>query len=95
MKNILVPVEEHSLLPQVLEAALTLGRTFDGYVEGLAITLDLPVAMPVDMAIAPPSVLDPEVRREMAVACRHHFEAFMASQGIQRSAEGAAGVSFG
>jgi nucleotide-binding universal stress UspA family protein len=95
MKNILVPVEEHSLLPQVLETALLLGRTFEGYVEGLPITLDLPVAMPVDMAIAPPSVLDPEVRREMAVASRHHFEAFMTGRGIPRSTEGTSGVSFG
>ena len=85
MKNVLVPVEEHSLLPQVLQTALLLARAFESYVEGLPITLDLPVAMPVDMAIAPPSVLDPSVRREMAAACRHHFETFMVSQGVNRS----------
>ncbi len=95
MKNVLVPIEEHSLLPQVLETALLLGRMFDSYVEGLPITLDLPVAMPVDMAIAPPSVLDPAVRREMAAACRHHFESFMAGQGLARAAEGGSGVSYG
>src|SRR5215212_7501638 len=95
MKNILVPIEEHSLLPQVLETALLLGRIFDSYVEGLPITLDLPVAMPVDMAIAPPSVLDPQVRREMAAASRHHFEAVMTGEGVPRVREGAAGVSFG
>jgi nucleotide-binding universal stress UspA family protein len=95
MKNILVPIEEHSLLPQVLETALLFGRMFDSYIEGLPITLDLPVAMPVDMAIAPPSVLDPQVRREMAAACRHHFNAFMTGQGVPRSAEGVSGVSSG
>jgi nucleotide-binding universal stress UspA family protein len=95
MKNILVPIEEHSLLPQVLETALLLGRIFDSYIEGLPITLDLPVAMPVDMAIAPPSVLDPQVRREMAAASRHHFEAVMTGEGVPRAREGAAGVSFG
>src|SRR5918994_5754525 len=93
MKNILVPIEEHSLLPQVLETALLFGRMFDSYIEGLPITLDLPVAMPVDMAIAPPSVLDPQVRREMAEASRHHFETFMAGKGIFRTAEGEAGTS--
>ena len=95
MKNILVPIEEHSLLPQVLETALLFGRMFGSYIEGLPITLDLPVAMPVDMAIAPPSVLDPGVRREMAAASRHHFETFMAGKGIFRTAEGEPGTHFG
>jgi nucleotide-binding universal stress UspA family protein len=95
MKNILVPIEEHSLLPQVLETALLFGRMFGSYIEGVPITLDLPVAMPVDMAIAPPSVLDPGVRREMAAASRHHFETFMAGKGIFRTAEGSSGPSYG
>ena len=93
MKNILVPLEEHSLLPQVLETAVLLGRDFESYIEGLAITLDLPVAMPVDMAIGAPSVLDPATRREMAAACYHHFETFMTGRGA-RAADGSTGPSF-
>jgi nucleotide-binding universal stress UspA family protein len=95
MKNILVPLEEHSLLPQVLETALLLGRAFESYIEGLAITLDLPVTMPVDMAIGAPSVLDPTTRREMAAACHHHFETFMAGQGVPRATTGLPGLSYG
>lgn len=94
MKNILVPLEEHSLLPQVLETAVLLGRAFESRIEGLAITLDLPVAMPVDMAIGAPSVLDPTTRREMAAACYHHFETFMTGRGIPRASEGSPGLSF-
>jgi nucleotide-binding universal stress UspA family protein len=94
MKNILVPLEEHSLLPQVLETAVLLGRDFESYIEGLAITLDLPVAMPVDMAIGAPSVLDPATRREMAAACYHHFETFMTGRGVPRAADGSTGPSF-
>ncbi|HEV2557546.1 MAG TPA: universal stress protein [Microvirga sp.] len=95
MRNILVPLEEHSLLPQVLETALLLGRTFESYIEGLAITLDLPVAMPVDMAIGAPSILDPTTRREMAAACYHHFETYMTGQSIPRAGAGERGLSFG
>ena len=40
MKNILVPIEEHHLLDAVLDASLTLARSFDSYVEGAAISVD-------------------------------------------------------
>jgi hypothetical protein len=42
MKSILVPVEEHVLIQSVLETALLLGRVLDGYLEGMAITPNMP-----------------------------------------------------
>jgi hypothetical protein len=47
MKTILVPIEEHSLLRPVLDTALLLGRTFESYIEGFAVSFNLPMAMPI------------------------------------------------
>ena len=51
MKSILVPVEEHRLIQPVLETALLLGRALDGYLEGMAITPNLPPYIASDLAI--------------------------------------------
>jgi nucleotide-binding universal stress UspA family protein len=95
MKTILVPVEEHSLIHSVLETALLLGRAFDSYIEGAPISVNLPVALPVDIAIGVPSVLDPNTRQEMASTSRQHFESFMRSRGVAKAAADAAGLSYG
>ena len=95
MKSVLVAVEEHTLLPQVLETAFALGQAFESYIEGVPVTLDLPTAVPVDMAIGAPLVLDSESRREMVAAGRHHFETFMKGRGLARAAGGLSGPSFG
>jgi nucleotide-binding universal stress UspA family protein len=96
MKTILVPVEEHSLVDSVLETALLLGRKFDAYIEGIAVTFDLPVVLPIDIAIGVPSPVAPETRHEMADTSRRHFESFMRTAGISASASaGVPGLSFG
>jgi len=95
MKSILVPIEDHGLVESQLEVALLLGRTFDSYIEGLAITPDYPVVLPVDIAIGVPSPLTPENRSEMVRACRERFEGFMAMKQVSRSSAGLAGLSFG
>jgi nucleotide-binding universal stress UspA family protein len=95
MKSILVPVEDHGIVEPQLETALHLGRIFGSYVEGIAITPDYPVVLPVDIAIGVPSPITPENRLEMARGCRERFEAFMVSREIQRSASGVPGLSFG
>jgi nucleotide-binding universal stress UspA family protein len=95
MKSILVPIEDHGVIDSVLETALLLARTFDGYVEGLAITPDYPVVLPVDIAIGVPSPITPENRHEMARACRERFESFMTRNGVTRSTAGIPGFSFG
>jgi nucleotide-binding universal stress UspA family protein len=95
MKSILVPVEEHTLLHPVLDTALLLGRTFDSYIEGFALGLNLPMAMPIDIAIGIPSLLDPTTRREMTDAARRHFETFMVAQNVPPATAGSAGLGFG
>jgi nucleotide-binding universal stress UspA family protein len=95
MKTILIPIEEHSLLHPVLETALLLGRTFDSYVEGVPISVNLPVALPIDIAIGVSSVLDPNTRREMAQASKQHFESFMAAQSVPRLGPESPGLCFG
>jgi nucleotide-binding universal stress UspA family protein len=95
MKSILVPIEDHGVVEPVLETTLLLGRMFDSYVEGLAITPDYPVVLPVDIAIGVPSPISPENRMEMSRACRERFEAFMVTKQIQRATSGLATLSYG
>jgi nucleotide-binding universal stress UspA family protein len=95
MKNILVPVEQHTLLPQVLETSLLLGQQFESYVEGLPITFAVPATMAPDVAIPPASLIDPVSRHETTVACRHHFESFMEGRSVPRSTRETTGLSFG
>jgi nucleotide-binding universal stress UspA family protein len=95
MKSILVPVEDHGIVEPQLEAALHLGRIFESYIEGIAITPDYPVVLPVDIAIGVPSPITPENRLEMARACRERFEAFMITKEVQRASPGISGLSSG
>ncbi len=95
MKSILVPIEDHGQIESQLELALLLGRAFDSYIEGLAITPDYPVVLPVDIAIGVPSPLTPENRLDMARICRERFEGFMTSKQIPRASAGLPGLSFG
>ena len=95
MKSILVPIEDHGVIESVLETAFLLGQNFDSYVEGLAITPDYPVVLPVDIAIGVPSPITPENRSEMAKACRERFEGFMLKHNVPRATPGMPGFSFG
>jgi nucleotide-binding universal stress UspA family protein len=95
MKTILIPIEEHSLLHPVLETALLVGRTFESYIEAVPVSVNLPVALPIDIAIGVSSVLDPATRREMAEASRQHFESFMTAQAIARATPETGGLCFG
>jgi nucleotide-binding universal stress UspA family protein len=95
MRSILVPVEEHSLIQPVLETALLLGRAVDGYLEGMAITPNLPPYIASDIAVGDISFLDPEVRRQRAEASQRLFETFMTAQRVPRLNAEAIGLSFG
>ncbi|WP_112662513.1 universal stress protein [Microvirga flavescens] len=95
MKNILVPVEDHGVVEQALETALLLARTFGSYIEGMAVSSEYPVVLPVDIAIGVPSPYTPESRADIAKACRERFEGLMLSKGIARAAQGVPGPSFG
>src|SRR5690554_6421148 len=95
MKNVLVPIEDRGVVEPILETALLLGRAFDSYIEGLAITPDYPVVLPVDIAIGVPSPITPENRFEMSRACRERFETFMVTKQIARASSGHATLSYG
>ncbi|MGF9762430.1 universal stress protein, partial [Microvirga sp. 0TCS3.31] len=95
MKSILVPVEEHVLMHSVLESALQLGRTLDAYLEGMAITPNMPPYIASDIAIGDLSFLDPQVRRERATASRRRFETFMAAQRVPQFDAEPTSLSFG
>lgn len=95
MKTILAPIEDHSLLHPALETALLVGQIFGSYIEGVPISVNLPVALPIDIAIGISSVLDPATRREMAEANRRNFESFMAARSVPRSGSETEGLSYG
>jgi nucleotide-binding universal stress UspA family protein len=98
MKSILVLVEEHVFIQSVLETALLLGRALDGYLEGMAITPNMPPYYASDIAVGPVgdlSSLDPDARRGRAEASRRLFETFMAAQGVPRSEAGPSKLCFG
>jgi hypothetical protein len=95
MKSILVPVEEHVVIQSVFATALLLGRALDGYIEGMAITPNMPPYIASDIAIGDISFLDPEVRRERALASRRLFETFMAAQGVPQSDTAPSRLYFG
>src|SRR5829696_6053842 len=95
MRSILVPVEEHILIHPVLETALLFGRTLDAYLEGMAITPNMPPYIASDIAIGDLSFLDPQVRRERATASRRRFETFMAAQRVPQFDADSTGLSFG
>jgi nucleotide-binding universal stress UspA family protein len=94
MKSILVPTEQHALLPSVLQSALLLARKFDSYMEGFALfpamvelyALDSGVPLPIE------EVRDHDA--EMAKQARGAFEQFMAANGVAR-ANGNSSLSFG
>src|SRR3954465_12916954 len=95
MKSILIPVEEHVLIHPVLETALLLGRVLDGYLEGMAITPNMPPYIASDIAIGDLSFLNPEFRRERATASRRLFETVMTAQCVPRFDAESTGLSFG
>ena len=95
MKSILVPIEAHALIDPVMATAVLLGRTFDSYIEGLAITLNLPMFIVADVAVGDPSLLNPTVRWEQVAASRRRFEAFMVAQGVPPATPVSSGPSFG
>ncbi|MBM6594512.1 universal stress protein [Microvirga pudoricolor] len=94
MKNILVPIEDHGVVEPILETALMLGQAFGSYIEGIAITSDYPVVLPVDIAIGVPSPYSPENRADMARACQERFESYMVTRNVPRASSHTPGFGF-
>jgi nucleotide-binding universal stress UspA family protein len=81
MKNILVPVELHSGLEQVLVTADLLGQRFQSYTEGIALGPDLPDLVAFDMPVSW-TVTDQNTWRELADEGHRRFERFMTARNI-------------
>jgi len=82
MRSLLVPVEEHAFLGPTMDTAVMLGRQFGSYIEGIAVSPNIPAYITAEASIGDSSFLSATVRREKAAACRLHFETFMIARGV-------------
>ena len=92
MKAILVPVEQQTR-PTVFHTALTVARTFDSYIGGLALGPTVPDVIITDVGTLP--ILNPDSRREMAQNARQQFEAWMATHSVPPRSDEPHGLCFG
>jgi nucleotide-binding universal stress UspA family protein len=86
MKAILVPVEQHSFIRSVLDAALLVAGQFGSHVEGLALGPDIPDVIAFDVPVGW-TILSEKEQRELVERSRHLFEEFMLSCAVPRKAE--------
>src|SRR5690348_4772697 len=88
MKTILIPTEDHDAMPAVLEAARIVARTFDSYLEGIAVR----PAAGTYVAVEPVSSLAIsgafEHDAELAAQARTLFEAYMQKHQVPAAAAG-------
>ncbi|MFO0997645.1 MAG: universal stress protein [Alphaproteobacteria bacterium] len=90
MKTILVPVEESSVLPSMLETALLAARRFDSYIEGLHVRPALPgvvAAGAAGLVAATPDLVESFERqdRERTERARQLFREFMGAKNVQEA----------
>ena len=94
MKSILVPVEDHDAMDEVLRTALLLARHYDSYLEGVALGPDLSDMMAADFSMSG-VIFDDRTRRAFLHQARERFESFMALEAVPRRSDTAKGLSFG
>ena len=92
MKAILVPVEQHTG-PAVFHTVLTVARTFDSSIEGIASGPSVPDVIITDVGTLP--ILNPDNRREMAQNARLRFEAWMTTHSVPPRSGEPHGLCFG
>jgi nucleotide-binding universal stress UspA family protein len=92
MKAILVPVEQHTG-PVVFHTALTVARTFDSYIEGLASGPSVPDVIATDVGML--ASFDPDLRRASAQNARQRFEAWMTTHSVPPRSDEPHGLCFG
>ncbi len=88
MKNLLVPVVEHDLLPSVLQTSLLVARRFGSTVEGFFLQPALAEYVPVDMVGGMTWMRDAEGDEGAAAHAASVFTGFFEREGLAR--EGAA-----
>src|SRR5215212_3270283 len=92
MKAILVPVEQQTR-PAVFHTALTIARTFDSYIEGIASGPSVPDVIVTDVGML--ASFDPDIRRASAQTARQRFEAWMTTHSVQPRSGEPQGLCFG
>jgi len=94
MKTILVPFEQHDLMPSTLQTALLLARKFDSYIEGFASFPAVVELFAMDHG-GPLPIEIKENDAETARQARGLFESFMNDNGVARSSQADTSHSFG
>src|ERR1017187_1941709 len=83
MKTILIPTEDHDMMPAVLEAARLIARAFDSYMEGFAVR-------PIGRTYVTAEPLNSlpflgAYEGDIAPKARGQFESFMQAHGVPRA----------
>jgi nucleotide-binding universal stress UspA family protein len=84
MKAILIPVEDHATMTNVMETALLLARRFNGYIEGVALGPDVSEMVAADFSLSG-VIFDERTRREFLDHARDAFSNFMQANTITDS----------
>jgi nucleotide-binding universal stress UspA family protein len=93
MKTILVPTEQHDLMPSAMQTALLLARKFDSYIEGFALFPAMLEVYAMDSGVPLPIEVK-EHDAEVATQVRSAFENFMNEHGVAKSTKTNASLSF-
>jgi nucleotide-binding universal stress UspA family protein len=93
MKTILVPTEQHDLMPSAMQTALLLARKFDSYIEGFALFPAMLEVYAMDSGVPLPIEVK-EHDAEVATQVRSAFENFMNEHGVAKSTRTNASLSF-
>ena len=94
MKSILVPVEDHDRMADVIVSALTVARVFESYVEGIPLGPDIADMVAADFSMSG-VIFDERTRRAFLRHATDVFEDEMKARAIPRRSEDAKGLSYG
>ena len=83
MRSILVPVEDHRRMNDVLDATLAIATAFDSYVEGVALGPDITEMVAADFSMSG-AIFDDRTRLALLRGAAATFEAFMAARAVPR-----------
>ncbi|MFN3658136.1 MAG: universal stress protein [Pseudolabrys sp.] len=93
MKTILIPTEDHDAMPAVLQAARLVARTFDSYMEGIAIRPSVGAYVTVEPVSS--LAISTEFDEDAAKNGREMFEAAMRQHAVPAAQAGTAVYSYG
>jgi nucleotide-binding universal stress UspA family protein len=93
MKTILIPTEDHDAMPAVLAAGLIVARTFDSYIEGVAVRPSAGTYVTVEpvSSLAISGAYDADAAR----SAHGVFESFMRANGVPPGSPEPAALSYG